>query len=156
PDGRTILTGCWDKAARLWDASTGRPIGPPLEHPDRVGAMFSPDGRTILTGCSDGTAHRWDAATGRRLGRPPGQPGEGGGVAYSPDGRSILVGGGDGTARLWDSGVGQPIHRPLDYGRPRYMGYQSLVFGPDGETMLIADCGQVQLREVASGRLLGR
>jgi WD40 repeat protein len=152
PDGRTILTGCGDKTARLWDAHTGRPIGQTMEHPDRVNSVaFSPNGQTILTGCWDGTAQLWDAATSRRIGRPLGQTGAVLGVAYSPDGRSILTGGGDGTARLWDGGVGQPVHRPLDYGA----GMQ-VVFGPDGETILMEGSGQVQLREIASGRLLGR
>ena len=32
PDGRTVLTGSYDTTARLWDASTGQPIGPPLTH----------------------------------------------------------------------------------------------------------------------------
>jgi WD40 repeat protein/tetratricopeptide (TPR) repeat protein len=153
PDCKTILTGCEDKTARLWDAHTGRPIGQTLAHPDRVNSVaFSPDGQTILTGCGDGTAQLWDAATGRRIGRPLGQTGEVLGVAYSPDGRSILIGSGDGTARLWDGGVGQPVPRPLDYGT--WM--QGAVFGPDGETLVLAGSGQVQLREIASGRLLGR
>jgi WD40 repeat protein/Tfp pilus assembly protein PilF len=153
PDGRTILTGCWDKTARRWDSHTGRPIGQILGHPDKVtSVVFSRDGQTILTGCGDGTAQLWDAATGQRIGRPLGQTGEVRGVAYSPHGRSVLIGSSDGTARLWDGGVGQPVHRPLDY--RTWMG--RVVFGPDGETILIAGYGQVQLREIASGRLLGR
>ena len=32
PDGKTMLTGCSDKTARLWDAATGQPIGPPIPH----------------------------------------------------------------------------------------------------------------------------
>jgi len=153
PDGRTILTGCGDGAARLWDAATGRAIGPPLEHSGEVRAVaFSPDGRTILAGSDDGTAQLWDAATRRRIGRPLVHRGPVTGAAFSPDGRSILIGGGDVTARLWDGGVGQPVPRPLDYGTWMH----GAVFGPDGETFLLAGSGQVRLREVASGRLLGR
>ena len=47
PDGRTLLTGCDDSSARLWDVATGRQIGPTLRHDDAVlGVAFSPDGRT--------------------------------------------------------------------------------------------------------------
>ena len=56
-----ILTGCWDKKARLWDAATGSPRGPPFQLDAPVQAVaFSPDGRTILTGCQDKTARLWD------------------------------------------------------------------------------------------------
>ena len=46
PDGKTVLTGSLDKTARLWDANTGQPVGPPLPHQGFVYAVaFSPDGR---------------------------------------------------------------------------------------------------------------
>ena len=71
PDGKTILTGCYDKTARLWDAATGRPLGPPMEHSGRVLTVaFSPDGKTILTGSYDKTARLWDAATSQPIGPP--------------------------------------------------------------------------------------
>ena len=63
PDGKTILTGSVDGKARLWDVSTGRPIGQPLTHQDAVSAVaFSPDGTTVITGSRDGTARFWDVA----------------------------------------------------------------------------------------------
>ena len=73
PDGKTILTGSGDNSARLWDAATGQPIGPPMQHsgPGTVwSVVFSPDGKRILTGSVDKTARLWDAATGQPLGRP--------------------------------------------------------------------------------------
>ena len=39
PDGKTILTGCKDKTARLWDAATGQPVGSPLQHEGEVMAV---------------------------------------------------------------------------------------------------------------------
>jgi WD40 repeat protein len=63
-DGKTILTGCADGTARLWDASTEQQLGQPLTHQEVVRAVaFSLDGKTILTGCADGTARLWDVAT---------------------------------------------------------------------------------------------
>jgi WD40 repeat protein len=62
PDGRTLLTGSYDGAARLWRVADGSPIGPPLAHRGPVVAVaFSPDGRTLLTGSHDGTARLWTA-----------------------------------------------------------------------------------------------
>ena len=66
PDGRAVLTGSRDGTAQVWDAATGRPIGPPLKHGDQIHSVaFSPDGRLILTGGSDGKVRLWDAATGQ-------------------------------------------------------------------------------------------
>ncbi len=52
-DGGKILTGSWDrKFAVLWDAPTGKAIGPPIAHSDAVKVVaFSPDGRRTLS-CS--------------------------------------------------------------------------------------------------------
>jgi tetratricopeptide (TPR) repeat protein len=61
PDGKIILTGSDDFTARLWDAATGRPVGPPMPHRDWVNAVaFSPDGKTVLTGSRDKLARLWD------------------------------------------------------------------------------------------------
>jgi hypothetical protein len=35
-DGRYVLTGGWDKQARVWDAATGQPITPFLNHPQQL------------------------------------------------------------------------------------------------------------------------
>jgi WD40 repeat protein/tRNA A-37 threonylcarbamoyl transferase component Bud32 len=51
PDGRTILTGLWDRHnARLWDAATGKPIGPPINHGEAVHFVtFTADGRRMMS-----------------------------------------------------------------------------------------------------------
>jgi hypothetical protein len=49
PDGKTLLTGCADGAARLWDADTGKLVGAPLNHEGAVYAVdFHRDGETLL------------------------------------------------------------------------------------------------------------
>jgi WD40 repeat protein len=61
PDGKTVLTGDY-QMARLWEAGTSRPLGPPLPHQDWVRSVaFSPDGKTVLTGSDDKTARLWAA-----------------------------------------------------------------------------------------------
>ncbi len=70
PDGKTVVTGCADRTARLWDTATGERVGRSLEHQRRSQAVaFSPDGRSILTGCADGMARLWDGMFGQPVGR---------------------------------------------------------------------------------------
>ena len=47
PDGKAVVTGCWDKTAQRWDTATGKPLGLPILHQSSVVAVaFSPDGKT--------------------------------------------------------------------------------------------------------------
>jgi tetratricopeptide (TPR) repeat protein len=63
PDGKTVLAGSDDWTARLWDATTGQLLGPPMTHWGPVRAVaFSPDGKTVLTGSWDKTARLWDVS----------------------------------------------------------------------------------------------
>ena len=87
PDGRAILTGSFDRTARLWEAETGRPLGPPLVHLSDVGAVaFSPDGTIALTGGRNGTAQLWDLAASKAIGPPMAHRQAITAVAISPDG----------------------------------------------------------------------
>jgi WD40 repeat protein len=62
PDGRTLYTGGWDKAVRVWDVDRGRerasytwPVG------NRVTALaVSPDGLRAAAGGDSGTVAVWD------------------------------------------------------------------------------------------------
>jgi WD40 repeat protein len=58
-----------DGTLRLWDAATGKPIGPPLQgHTNDVNSVaFSPDGRRLVSGSGDNTLRLWDAATGQPI-----------------------------------------------------------------------------------------
>jgi tetratricopeptide (TPR) repeat protein len=124
-----MLTGSFDKMARLWDAATGQPIGPPLVHQGLVGAVaFSPDGRKMLTGSFDKMARLWDAATGQPIGPPMSHPSSasfsGPGAWFSPDGRFLITSDRD-TARVWDAPT------PLPDDLPRLSAWVEAVTGMD-------------------------
>jgi WD40 repeat protein len=63
-DETRILTWSDDKTARLWEAGTGKPIGPPMRHDDDInGAVFNRDETRILTWSghyTTSTARLWD------------------------------------------------------------------------------------------------
>src|SRR5205823_5159508 len=63
-DGGRVVTASKDKTARVWDALTGKPLSPPLEHPSPVtDAAFAPQGaaqgNSIITVCADGSVRIW-------------------------------------------------------------------------------------------------
>ena len=102
PDGRTVITGGWDRMARLWDAKTGLSITPPLRHDGTLRALaISRDGRTILTGSYDRTAQVWDKVSGKPIGPAFHHENQVWFVAISPDDRFVLSGGQENTAHLW-------------------------------------------------------
>jgi WD40 repeat protein len=67
-DGHWILTGGFDRAARLWDAVTGRELRTFSGGQDEVTVVaFSGDGRRIVTGNRNGSVRIWDTAKGKEL-----------------------------------------------------------------------------------------
>ena len=132
PDGKTVLTGSVDKTARLWETATGKPLGPPLQHQNGVGAVaFSPDGRTVLTGSWDNTARLWAVATGKQIGLPlPHQDGVTA-VAFSPDGKTVMTGSFD-TTLFWEAATGKKLGPPLLHRGRVYV----VAFSPDGKSVL--------------------
>src|SRR5262249_44112690 len=123
------------------EARRGRPIPPPLVHPQGVfHETFSPDGRLVATGCRDGAARLWDAATGKALPVLARHGGPVSHVSFSPDGRRLLTASEDGTARIWDATTGQLIAR-LKHGQ----GVGHAVFAADGYSV-ITGCADATVR----------
>jgi WD40 repeat protein len=105
-DGTRIVTASFDQTARIWDAQSGKPIGQPLHHGNKVvAASFSPDGTRIVTASYDHTARIWDAQSGKAIGPPLHHDDEVAAASFSPDGTRILTSSKDHTARIWDVGV---------------------------------------------------
>src|SRR5262249_23706511 len=145
PDGSLLLAATTNGVARIWQATTGVPVGEPLRHGGWGSyAEFSPDGRLAATASQDRTACGWDAATGRRIAEMKHQH-EVRWVAFSPDGQRLVSATGDftgwnfallepksdpgrlGEAQVWDVATGRPITAPI-----RHEGVvQRASFSPD-------------------------
>ena len=64
PTGRKLASCSDDNTVRLWDATTGEPIGSPLAgHTDAVIQVEFIDADTVVSS-SHGTTRAWDVATG--------------------------------------------------------------------------------------------
>jgi len=122
PEDQYVLTSCSDLtlnpgAARIWDAQTGQPAGPPLTHRDGVlYATFSPQGERIVTCGEDFTALLWETKSGRRLPLPPLKHNEQViYAAFSRNGLWVLTIEKGGTVRIWDAFTGELVAPPLRY-----------------------------------------
>jgi len=134
PDGKSILTGSWDKTAILSEVSTGKPLRTFKGHNDHVTSVaFSPDGQRVLTASREGRAILWDVSNGNRL-----VAFEGGhlagvtSIALSPDERLLLAGYRDGKAVLWDTVIGTRQATLETHQRD----VASVAFSSDGKQML--------------------
>lgn len=154
-DGKTIATASDDRTARLWDASTGKPIGKPLQHRDVVTVVaLSSNNRTVLSASFDGTAQLWDIRTQEPIAPVLRHKDRVLAAAISPDGKTVVTGSLDKTGRLWDARTGKPIGVPLQHSGK----VQVVAFSPNSEMVAtgggIYD-GTARVWDVRTGQPVG-
>jgi WD40 repeat protein len=162
PDGKAMVTGSEEGTARVWDAATGRPLGPvlPLAGKGRV-LTISKDAKFILTvspvsddqagqtpldhvvrprpdvyrGGDDGKPWRlcvWESATGHAIGPAMDHDDSVLAAAFSPDQKTLLTGSANGKTRLWQLNTGKLLGAPLQHQGP----VTGVAFAPDGKILL--------------------
>ncbi len=167
PDGRSLLTA-WNEGsppdegpdlARLWDPSTGQPIGPSLQNnvsrreEDITSASFSRDGSRILSGLYaralvfDSALEPLRTLEAERFGDLRTQIVS---AAFSPDGSRVVTAG-ENAAWLWDEATGQRVGVPLSHeGR-----VGMAVFDPDGARVVTVSDDSARVWDAVSGLPLG-
>jgi len=148
PDARILAVslgsqlGSHESGIHLFDAVTGKPLGPPLEgHLAWVGAMvFWPDGRTLASASGDQTIRLWDVSDPARanpIGRPlRGHTQEVWRLALLPDRRTLISGAKDGSVYLWDTSTARLDRSHLVIPDIRPDGWD---FGSDGTSLVTID-----------------
>ncbi len=92
PDGRTAVSGGFDRSVRLWDLTTAQELRRLDGHTAPVlGVALSPDGRRALSGSLDRTVRVWDVGTGREVLRLDGFRSGVAAVAFAPDGKRFAA-----------------------------------------------------------------
>ena len=134
PDGRTLASGSWDGAIKLWDMEGGALLWKNWSTDSIERLAFAPDGRTLASGGDDATVRLWDAKLGTHLQTLTGHSGPVYALAWSPDGSLLASGGFDMQIRLWEMQEVQPeTSARMLTGHTDWV--LALAFAPDGRTL---------------------
>jgi len=167
PDGRRVITASEDFTAQVWDAATGKKVGPPLKHTGYVwSAAFSPDGRRIVTAAEENRltganaplispiypsrVQEWDAATGEKVGPSMTYDLTVSHAVFSADGQRILAAGYRDKVLAWDASAGQQVEPTAEQ--------VQLVLratSPDGRRVAMAHDSMVSVWEAATLKSVG-
>ena len=151
PDGRTIASWGFDSVCRLWDASTGEPLG--VSRAWYTDGVFDRRGKhlAMVFGTNVHLVRISDGAIVRRL---RDHRREITWLGTAPNNQLITISN-DRTARVWDLGSGRQLRKIQLH--PKAMQSVSVAaLSPDGKRLAVSEAyGRVSLFDPRSGRRTG-
>jgi WD40 repeat protein len=150
PNGRWVVTACWDSVIRIYDPAKADPIRESKGHAHRLRAIaLSHDGRWMASTGLDRTVRLWSLETGTLARQLPKQSSDDwASVAFSPDG-SLVAAGTNGLVRIWNSKTGQSHVISTGEGVVR-----SLAFSPNRALLATASSDALRLWQVDTGQVV--
>src|SRR5438270_1608897 len=147
PDERTLATGSWDGALKLWDVESRAALWSGWQTKATICLAFAPGGSLLASGGYEATVRLWDVKLGTALEDVP-HPGPVLSLAWSPDGRLLASGDFAGTIRLWEMRKTGPARCVQTlWGHSNWV--RGLAVAPDGSRLASASWdGTVKLWEV--------
>ena len=135
-DGARLVSGSWDKTARVWDLDTGACVAELAGHTQAVWAVLPLPGGRLLTGSADRSIRLWDDG-GKCLGQLSGHSDCVRALALLPDGR-FASGSNDGTVRVWSIDLsGNSLEQSVGFCLQTLVGHDSFVYAlaalPNGD-----------------------
>jgi WD40 repeat protein len=151
-DGNLVLSGSFDKTARLWDVATGLAIRT-LPAPDSPvwGVALTGDGSTALSAHENGTLTLWETRSGRRLRDLSGHNDIVTAAAFSPDAGTALSASSDKTLKLWNLATANVLRTFIGHSDK----VRAVAFSADGRTALSGSFdNSLKLWDVTNGTVL--
>ena len=137
PDGKTALSGSFDKSVKLWDLHSGTCISSFKDHGYFVcGVAFSAaHGAMFFNGCwGDKTVRMWSLKSKKCIKKFVGHSSVVQRAQLSRDEKCMLSGARDCTVRVWSVESGESL---ATFG-PNLVGH-TLALSPDGRSILTTD-----------------
>ncbi|UXE63078.1 MAG: WD40 repeat domain-containing protein [Woronichinia naegeliana WA131] len=151
-DGKTLVSGSYDKTIKIWDLATGgKPRTLTGHHFPVSSVALSSDGKTLVSGSFDKTIKIWDLATGKELRTLTGHQDAVLSIALSSDGKALVSGSYDKTIKIWDLATG---------GKPRtltghHFPVSSVALTSDGKTLVSGSFDNtIKVWDLATGKEL--
>jgi len=151
PDGKTLVSGSYDKSIKLWALRLGKPLHNLTRHSHRVTCVaISPNGQILASGSFDKTIKLWSLSTGKLLNTLVSRADRVRDIGFSPNGQ-ILISSGDWEIKLWAVRTGKLLRILAGNSDSA----RHIAFNPDGHSCAVGSLnGTLELWNPHNGKPL--